>query len=248
MYIEPVQTYYSDSSGSQATKRARFLILLQLESETRLGANPSPSPWPIYGVVRPVALRQLGAFMMGRARLHSKGKWESVSGAYGNDGLPRTVATLPPDARRLPADLAEAWSKGGGWNGAGSEAPLMKEWALEALCGDPETVIFRVYRKPIRETTAPECVAIFPYQLGDSSPSTCGVYQHIGQHGIGDPSHMMQITRRATPAEFESLKRELESAPYYYRFNVRQKIPANAYRSRILQLDKINRTTEKKDS
>ena len=120
MYIERTVGYYE--GGAQAVKSARFLLLLQIRDKA-LG------PENTYAVVRKVALRQLGQFMMGRARLYGRGKWESVSGAYGNDGLPMTVDSLPKDAVPLPRVLYDAWNKGGGWNGAGTEAAAMRDWA-----------------------------------------------------------------------------------------------------------------------
>lgn len=66
--------------------------------------------------------------MMGRANIG--GRWRSVSGAYGSDGLPMEVDALPADALPLPRELYDAWSKGGGHNGAGTESDAMRAWAL----------------------------------------------------------------------------------------------------------------------
>lgn len=126
MYIKPTYSYYRGSE--QCATRAPFLLLLQLDkgsgSITCCAENA-------YAVVRKVALRQCGHWMMGRANLG--GKWVTVSGAYGNDGLMMTVETLPKDAVRLPLDLYEKWNKGGGHNSAGSEASAMRAWALETF-------------------------------------------------------------------------------------------------------------------
>ena len=79
-------------------------------------------------VVRIVALRQLGHWMMGRVNIG--GTWHSVSGSYGGDGLPMTV---PDDVFLrgvpVPSDLYDAWAKGDGWNAAGNEASAMRAWA-----------------------------------------------------------------------------------------------------------------------
>ena len=125
MYIEPTERY-CNAYGGQRVMSARFLLLLQLRDGPVAHGNT-------FAVVRKVALSQLGQFMMGKARIHGKGRWESVSGAYGNDGLPMTVEALPKDAVPLPADLYDAWNKGGGWNGAGSEAKAMCAWANETF-------------------------------------------------------------------------------------------------------------------
>lgn len=98
----------------------RFLVLVQPEGD--------PSA-PIRALVRFAALRQLGAFMMGSCR--AVGHRIPLSGSYGNDGLPRDV---PPEvyaaAIPVPDDLIAAWNTGDGWNGAGSEAVAMRDWAV----------------------------------------------------------------------------------------------------------------------
>ena len=119
MYIDEARTYYAGSE--QRAMRSRFLLLLQRTGGPYDAAST-------FAVVRKVALRQFGHYMMGRANLN--GKWYTVSGPYGNDGLPMDVERLPADAKPLPPALFEAWNKGGGWNSAGSEAPAMREWAL----------------------------------------------------------------------------------------------------------------------
>lgn len=118
MYIRGSHRYY-ESDGTQHVCKAPFLLLLQPADKS--------GPENTYAVVRKVALRQIGHFMMGRVRLGPK--WHSVSGSYGNDGLPMTVDVLPKDAKLLPRALYDAWNKGEGWNSAGNEAAAMREWA-----------------------------------------------------------------------------------------------------------------------
>lgn len=113
-------TYYSGTE--QRHTRAKFLLLLQPK-------EGSCGPENTYAIVRKVALRQLGHFMMGSANIG--GKWRTVSGAYGSDGLPMSVEAMPKDAVLLPRELYDAWNKGGGWNGAGNEAKAMSEWAAK---------------------------------------------------------------------------------------------------------------------
>lgn len=115
MYIRGAHRYYN-SDGQQACRRGAFLILLQQDCDKQM-----------YAVVRKVVLKQLGHFMMGFARI--EGKTYSMSGCYGNDGLPVTIGKIPKDAKKVPQELVEAWNKGGGWNSCGSEAPAMAEWA-----------------------------------------------------------------------------------------------------------------------
>ena len=85
--------------------------------------------YPLRALVRYARLKQLGHFMMGTARVgqHSL----TLSGSYGNDGLPMSVPDDVYEAGvELPQHLYDAWNKGGGWNGAGSEATAMREWAI----------------------------------------------------------------------------------------------------------------------
>ena len=127
MYIEPTSHYYVGTE--LRTRAARFLLLIQPKQPT-IGEECRAEN--TYAIVRRVALRQFGHFMMGRARLRGN-QWITVSGAYGGDGLPRTVDALPKDAVLLPRELYDAWSKGGGHNGAGSEAKAIRVWALETF-------------------------------------------------------------------------------------------------------------------
>lgn len=113
-----------DRSGQQIRQRGLFLIL----------ATPTGGPlYPVRAMVRKVALRQFGHFMMGSVNLG--GKWYTVSGAYGSDGLPLSIPANVWDAHgaELPRSLYDAWNNGASWNDVGSEAPAMREWALANL-------------------------------------------------------------------------------------------------------------------
>jgi hypothetical protein len=84
----------------------------------------------VKAIVRYASLRQCGHFMMGSARI--AGQRVTLSGAYGGDGLTRTVNhEVYAQGIDLPGRLYELWNTGGGWNGAGSEAGEMRAWALE---------------------------------------------------------------------------------------------------------------------
>lgn len=77
-------------------------------------------------------MSQLGHFMMGF--IHVKRQRLTVSGSYGSDGLPMTVDRSIYDLGvELPAELREAWNKGGGWNGAGSEVSAIRAWAKQTF-------------------------------------------------------------------------------------------------------------------
>lgn len=129
MYIDNSGRAYYSSDGGQRHSRASFLILMQIRYEDK---PISPEEARPRGIVRKVALRQLGHWMMGTARIH--GHSITVSGVYGGDGL---LCRVPRDVFLkgvpLPDDLYEAWKNGGGHNSAGSEAPAMREWALRTL-------------------------------------------------------------------------------------------------------------------
>jgi len=86
----------------------------------------------IRAIVRKVAMRQSGHFMIGYANIN--GLRIVLSGPYGGDGL---TCIVPPEVFKkgipLPNELYEAWCKGGGWNGPGREADMMRKWALASL-------------------------------------------------------------------------------------------------------------------
>jgi hypothetical protein len=127
MYIEETRSGYE--GGKQVVRRARFLIMVQPESGCGWYATRA--------LVRKVALRQLGHWMMGCARAF--GQTLRLSGAYGNDGLPLTVPdSIYEKATPVPRNLLEAWNKGGGWNGCGSEAKAIREWAVNTFRCCPE--------------------------------------------------------------------------------------------------------------
>jgi len=117
VYIDETDRYY-DSEG-QHTRRAPFLLLVQEDGE--------PCASNLRGLVRQVALKQCGQWMMGFARI--AGQTLTVSGTYGSDGLPITVGKKAyAKGTPMPGFLYDLWNKGGGWNSAGSEAAMLREW------------------------------------------------------------------------------------------------------------------------
>jgi hypothetical protein len=77
-------------------------------------------------------LHQFGHFMMGKALV---GPHQiSLSGCYGDDGLPIDPDPYPGLWERLvplPPELVESFWKGGGHNTCGSEGPAVHKWAEE---------------------------------------------------------------------------------------------------------------------
>jgi len=94
--------------------------------------TPNSITYPIRAIVRYTRMRLLGHFMMGFARV---GKERiTLSGSYGSDGLPCSVSDeVYAQGTELPQELYNAWNNGGGWNGAGSEASKMREWARKTF-------------------------------------------------------------------------------------------------------------------
>jgi len=127
MYID--KTKRCEYSDGTHILRSWYLILMQPEWHSEDG---SLSAWnaryPIKAVLRKVALRQFGQWMMGRARIRSHSI--IISGSYGHDGLPCAVPIAAYNQGiEVPAELIAKWNTGGGWNSAGSEAPEMAAWA-----------------------------------------------------------------------------------------------------------------------
>jgi hypothetical protein len=110
----------------QAFSSGKFLLFMQPNDEWEKYRTFGREK--IRCLVRSCALRQLGHWMMGTVRI--KGKSITVSGAYGSDGLPKSVPReIWELGVELPQDLYDKWAKGGGWNSAGSEAAEVREWA-----------------------------------------------------------------------------------------------------------------------
>lgn len=121
MYLNPTSVYYE---GSEARCRQEdYLILLQSKA-LPLG------PDNFRAIVRKVALKQFGHFMMGNAvilRNHI-----TVEGDYGNNGLPVTVPhPVYEVGKPVPYWLYDMWNHGDGWNGKGSEGDALREWAFK---------------------------------------------------------------------------------------------------------------------
>ena len=124
MYLEQVNSY-CDRCGTQFIRKANYLLLLQTkDSVHRTGLR---------AVVREVALKQWGHWMMGTARVF--GESITVSGSMGNDGLPRTVSDeLFAKGFPVPADLVKIWGKDKGHNGLEPQTiTAFQTWALENI-------------------------------------------------------------------------------------------------------------------
>jgi hypothetical protein len=139
MFIRKSQGGYN-RHGEQFARGSFLMIFAHNEFKA---AEELGIPWSevnldgrkLYACVRHVSLKQMGAWMMGTARI--AGQSVTVSGSYGSDGLPMDYEELTPAGRQklveVPKDLADKYWAGGGWNSSGSEAPAMKEWALKTF-------------------------------------------------------------------------------------------------------------------
>lgn len=90
-------------------------------------------------------------------------------------------------------------------------------------------VIFRKFKEG-------DIIALFPDEPWNHTGWECASYQHLGQHGAADP-RIVGNTKPATPDEYASLKKELESMKYD--LCIMQKFPQNAYAIRIRNLPRI---------
>lgn len=87
----------------------------------------------------------------------------------------------------------------------------------------PETnVIFRVDREGV-------VFALFPDLPATDHPNFCSCYQSIGGHAAADLLGCVRSTRPATRSEYDFLKTELESAPYFYRLKVCIRTPPGSW-------------------
>jgi len=95
-------------------------------------------------------------------------------------------------------------------------AQLREEWPKAYTFTDARElvrVVFRAFRDG-------DVIALFPDLPGTNDPRTCASYLHVGQHGSADYRAVIADTRPARVPEYESLRRELESAPFFYDLRV----------------------------
>ena len=98
-------------------------------------------------------------------------------------------------------------------------------------------VIFRKDR-----TGRKEVFALFPEELGTSSPYTCSCYQHVGQHCSADPQGCIQRSVSAKPSEYRELAIELRNygpTEAHYRLQIVKRIPRNALKVRRAKLEAL---------
>jgi hypothetical protein len=134
MFIKRSQSGYNQNGEQFA--RGSFLLLFShnpyMWEEQNKRSMPKDLERKLYACVRHVSLRQFGNFMMGTVRI--AGQSVTVSGCYGGNGLPKDYEKLTPVGRtklvEVPAELAEIfWRSDDRHNSAGSEGPLMRDWA-----------------------------------------------------------------------------------------------------------------------
>jgi hypothetical protein len=82
----------------------------------------------------------------------------------------------------------------------------------------PTVVLFRKDRSGPHKGTV---IAVFPEIVG--ARNEVSYYVHVGQHASAPYHNLISTTAPASPEEYASLKRELESEPYRYNLTVRAK-------------------------
>lgn len=71
----------------------------------------------------------------------------------------------------------------------------------------PTKVVFKKFKR------GGDVIALFTQEPGTNDPSTCRIYQHVGQHGDMDMRHKSMLTT-CPPKEYAALKAELERIGY----------------------------------
>ena len=151
MFIKSNRCWYG-RDGEQKASGAFLMIFSD-------GARPRPN---LRALVRHVRMHQCGHWMMATLIIKSdaakaendtipafdKAQYPnyynvadghyslSLSGTYGEDGLPKDVSAFPglwEQLHPVPEELREKFWNGGGHNCAGSEAMSMHEWANENI-------------------------------------------------------------------------------------------------------------------
>ena len=97
----------------------------------------------------------------------------------------------------------------------------------------PTKVIFRKFKEVDKQV-----IAFFPELPATNDPKWCSSYMHIGQHGVAQPT--ADFTDPATPKEYASLKRELESEPYNYNLRIVKRFSRSQYHKRKAAIASVN--------
>ena len=84
-----------------------------------------------------------------------------------------------------------------------------------------------------------DIIAIMPTLPGTGDPFTCLSYQHVGQHGSCNPSHVVRMTAVARAHEYAELKAELTRIGYKVR--AIQRASWRHYNARKDALDRLTR-------
>lgn len=119
MYVTNIGHTYYDGGGQRHT-RAPYAILASDDDNN------------LYACVRQVALRQVGHFMMGSARIG--GQSVTVSGLFGSDGLPLTIdrdidrATVERLFVRVPDAIASLYWSYDGYHRGESYDPAIRKY------------------------------------------------------------------------------------------------------------------------
>lgn len=80
-----------------------------------------------------------------------------------------------------------------------------------------------------------QIIAIFPEELGSTSPYTSSSYMSIGQHSSCDPVGLIPITKLAKKSEYQDLARELKNLGYNLKVITRYKHSFLEVRRKLLE-------------
>jgi hypothetical protein len=87
-----------------------------------------------------------------------------------------------------------------------------------------------------------EYIAIFPYEIADSSPYFCMAYMTVGQHSACMPDGIVTDSKHTNNDESEELKDFIsELKRIGYDLEIRKRLPSNSIDVRRKKLQEINR-------
>lgn len=86
-------------------------------------------------------------------------------------------------------------------------------------------VVFRIFEDQV--------VALFPEIPASNDSYSCSSYAHIGQHAAANYYFVIDHSKPAKPEEYKALKKELESPPYEYVLDIRNRISYKIHQKRM---------------
>jgi hypothetical protein len=166
------------------------------------GAFAAAAAYSAYVSIEQMRIETFGGFPLARITRHRTGRRQLTPGG-GSSWQPAWVTAVAPDGT--------AWH--GTYNEEGGTLITLRRSRPE-----PVPVIFRKWGSGAGN----DVIALFP-AISAGRPGLVRSFDHGSQHGPASYAGVMSHTRAATPEEYASLKRELESPPYSYVLLVRKR-------------------------